>query len=129
MIDPLPEGQGLWYAPIGHAAEAVAATLAPYIPGRGILARFERRRVAAAVILGAVAAMPAEGTPGERIGAYLDGRGRSAEARAVMLCALAWSMCENPADPISRLPELAALLGPTRAPAPLNPPILSHLRP
>jgi hypothetical protein len=111
--------RGLWYGPIGNAAESVAAALSPYIPGRGILARNERRRVAAAVILGAVAAMPTEGTPEARLAAYLDVPGRSAEARAVMLAALSWAMADNPGDPLSLLPDLAALLGPVPHPVPL----------
>jgi hypothetical protein len=115
----MPVSAPTWYGPIGNAAEAVASSLFPYIPGRGILARNERRRVAAAVITGAVAAMPTEGTPAERLAAYLDAPGRSAEARAVMLAALSWAMAENPGDPLSLFPGLAAVLGPIPHPVPL----------
>ena len=121
MIAPLPEGQGLWYAPIGGNAEAVAGALSPYIPGRGILVRSERRRVAAAVIMGALAAMPAEGTPAERLAAYLEAPGRSAEARAVMLAAAGWARMEHPgADFLEPLQTLATLLAPAPHPVPLH---------
>jgi hypothetical protein len=120
MTTPLPEGQGLWYAPIGRDAEAVASALTPYIPGRGILVRSERRRVAAAVILGALAAMPTEGTPAERLATYLSAPGRSAEARAVMLAAAGWARMEHPGtDFLEPLQGLATLLAPAPHPVPL----------
>jgi hypothetical protein len=120
MTDPITEGPCPYtYTPCGAAAEAVANALTPYIRGRGILARSERRRVAAAVITASVAATPADGSPGERVGAYLKVR-VGAEARAVMLSALAYAMAEQPGDPIAALPALAALLAPAPCPPPLR---------